>query len=89
MTTANTREALVMIEWRGLGENSPLCVQAMRLVPRRRDGYSKLPTLAFRTFRSDTRIVKGTEFLRKDELKSGTYHAMLKQLGITDRDFRE
>jgi mRNA interferase HicA len=24
----------------------------------------------------------------KDELKTGTYHAMLKHLGITDRDIR-
>jgi mRNA interferase HicA len=25
---------------------------------------------------------------QKDELKTGTYHAMLKQLGLTDKDFR-
>jgi mRNA interferase HicA len=25
---------------------------------------------------------------QKDELKRGTYHAMLKQLGLTDKDFR-
>ena len=24
----------------------------------------------------------------KDELKTGTYHAMLKQLGLTEKDFR-
>lgn len=24
----------------------------------------------------------------KDELKTGTYHAMLKQLGLTERDLR-
>ncbi len=24
----------------------------------------------------------------KDELKTGTYHAMLKQLGLTDKDIR-
>lgn len=24
----------------------------------------------------------------KDELKSGTYHAMLRQLGLTEKDFR-